>query len=330
MATADEHLEEALSEYNDRVNALEGKGASQELLDAYLNRGSVLAMMDSYVSAITDFDDAIELIKVLENSGRTVDAGCYVKAYVGRGELHGEDGEREMAMDYSMAALRLGELKDGSRCYDRRSTVEMCLDCAGDLVDADFAKDAKPFTDRALALLVGHDDVWSRNRYVEACNLAGQAEMDQQQNAAALESFGEAIRVGQQLQAEHRLEDEIELAYAYVSRGDLDDDMQRTADYFADRLAAIALLEDLMKRNALDDTELLANLHGEVAEAYMRANNMKEAERHLMRQVAINLDGAQDYMRQNHIDDGRDNDDDDDSDPDLEGGERDADDDDRA
>jgi len=329
MATADEHLEEALSEYNDRVNVLEGRGASQELLDAYLNRGSVLAMMDSYVSAITDFDDAIELIKVLENSGRTVDAGCYVKGYVGRGELHGEDGEREMAMDYSMAALRLGELKDGSRYYDRCSTVEMCLDCAGDLVDADFAKDANPFTDRALAMLVGHDDVWSRNRYVEACNLAGQAEMDQQQNAAALESFSEAIRVGQVLQVKHQLEDEIELAYAYVSRGDLDDDMQQTKEYFADRLAAISLLEDLMKRNALDDTELLANLHGEVAEAYMRANNMKEAERHLMRQVAINLDGARDYMRDNHIDDGSDHDNDDSS-PDLEGGERDTDDDDRA
>ena len=72
--------------------------------------------------------------------------------------------------------------------------------------------------------------------------------------------------------------------------------------YFDVRDKAIAIMEDLMDRDDLDDTELLANLHGEVAQAYMKRNDMKTAEKHLMRQVAINLHGAKDYMDGNGID----------------------------
>ncbi len=306
MATVDEHLEQMLQEYNDKVNLLEPQGASQELLDAYLGRGSVLSMMESYVSAISDYEDAAELIGVLEDSGHFVDAGCFVKAYVSRGELRNEDDAEAMKQDYVTAAARIGELDEHSRYYDRKRTVEMCLDVAGDLLEADFPEESVPFTEKALGSLVGRDDDWSRNRYVEACNLGGQAAMDRQLVKEARESFDEAIRVAEALKKEGKLEDELNLVYAYVSRGDLEDDAQQTAPYFADRLAAIDLLEDLMKRNALDDTELLANLHGEVAQAYMRQNDMGRAERHLLRQVAINLDGARDYMRQNQIDDGTD------------------------
>ncbi|MDD2626215.1 MAG: hypothetical protein PHT00_02730 [Candidatus Methanomethylophilus sp.] len=304
MVMVDEHLEQALQEYNDKVNALEPQGTSQELLDAYLNRGSVLSLLESYVSAITDFDDAVALIKVLENSGHPVDAGCFVKAYVSRGELRNDDDTGLMKEDYIAAAARVPELRENSRYYDRKKTVEMCLNVAGDLLDADYPVETAPFLDKALSYLVGNDDNWSRNCYTKACNLTGQAAMDEHNNTRAREEFTETIRVATDLKKAGKLEDELELVYAYVSRGDVEDDMQDTEPYLADRLAAIDLMEDMLKRNALDDTELLANLHGEVAQLYMRKNEMKKAERHLMRQVAINLDGAREYMRDQQIDDG--------------------------
>lgn len=302
MPTVDEHLEQALREYNEKVNALEDGGSPQELLDAYIHRGCVLSMIGSFVSAITDFDEAIEIITAMEDSGTSVDSGYFVKAYTSRGALEIEKSVKSMADDYRVAASRLGDLKDGSKYYDTKDIAEMCLDCGCDLVDSDLASDAIPYIEKALSVLVGKDDPWSRNRYMEACDLEGQVRMDTEDFEKAAEVFDESLRVGEELRAEGSLEDIMELVSAYVSRGDLAEDAGDMDMYFDVRDKAIAIMEDLMDRDDLDDTELLANLHGEVAQAYMKRNDMKTAEKHLMRQVAINLHGAKDYMDGNGID----------------------------
>ena len=171
MPTVDEHLEQALREYNEKVNALEDGGSPQELLDAYIHRGCVLSMIGSFVSAITDFDEAIEIITAMEDSGTSVDSGYFVKAYTSRGALEIEKSVKSMADDYRMAASRLGDLKDGSKYYDTKDIAEMCLDCGCDLVDSDLASDAIPYIEKALTVLVGKYDPCSTNRYIHASDL---------------------------------------------------------------------------------------------------------------------------------------------------------------
>ena len=62
MRSSDAHLEKALDEYNSKVSELEDGNDMPALLDAYINRGCVLSMLDSTVSAISDFDSAIDII----------------------------------------------------------------------------------------------------------------------------------------------------------------------------------------------------------------------------------------------------------------------------
>ena len=55
MDTSDIHLESALDEYNQKVYDLESTGSeSEELLEAYVNRGCVLYMMEYRTSAMDD------------------------------------------------------------------------------------------------------------------------------------------------------------------------------------------------------------------------------------------------------------------------------------
>jgi hypothetical protein len=69
MRSSDAHLEKALEEYNGTVSELEDGDDLPALLDAYINRGCILSMLDSTVSAISDFDSAIDVIDELKERG---------------------------------------------------------------------------------------------------------------------------------------------------------------------------------------------------------------------------------------------------------------------
>lgn len=299
MRSSDSYLEKALAEFNDKVNALEGTGSERELVDAYINRGCVLSMMDSIYSAIDDFQEAIDLMKKLESEGTALDPGYTIKAYVSRGELQSEETMKDMLDDYRVAASRLGDVGDSCKFYDRKNLIGMCIDCAGDLVDNDFCEDAMPFIEKGLSLVVGKDSAYDRNRYVELNNLAGQARMDGESSEAALKYFSEAVRVGKDLISAGELESEMDLVLAYVYKGDVEDALGRTEDLLSDREAAIDLLETLKYENRLDDEELLSNLHGETAQLYMKQGRIKDAEKHLVKQVAYNLSGSTQYLDEN-------------------------------
>ncbi len=301
MPTADEHLEQALREYNEKVNAFEEGGSPQELLDAYIHRGSVLYMMGSFVSAMTDFGEAIAIIRRMEDSGVPVDPGYLVKAYTSRGTIAVDKSVEAMADDYRVAASRLGDLVDGSKFYGTRDIVEMCLDCGYDLIDNEMEDEASPYIEKAISLLVGRDDDWSRNRYMEACGMEGEIHLGSEENGRAAEDFDESIRVGEELMEKGSLDDTMELVSAYVSRGDLAEAAGDDVLFLSVMEKAISLMEDLMDKGSLDDTELLSQLHGEAAQALMRANDVKAAEKHLLRQVTINLRGAEGYMESNGI-----------------------------
>ncbi len=299
MRSSDSYLEKALAEFNDKVNALESAGDERSLVDAYINRGCVLAMMDSIFSAIDDFQEAIDLMKKLSASGTVFDPGYTVKAYVSRGELQSEETRKDMLDDYRVAASKLAEIGESCKFYERKDLVEMCIDCAGDLVDNDFCEDARPFLNKGLALVVGREDAYSRNRYVEINNLAGQSYLDGESSETALKYFREAARVGRSLYESKELESEMDLVLAYVYKGDVEDALGYVEDLLADREEAIDLLETLKYENRLDDEELLSNLHGETAQIYMKQGRIKDAERHLMKQVAYNLSGSTEYLNEN-------------------------------
>lgn len=297
MSSADEHLEEALKDYNSKVHKLESEGGTEEeLMDALINRGCILSMMEYYVSAISDFDDAIEIMAHIIAAGGKVDAGSYVKAYVSRGEIRGGDDLRPMADDYANAAFRLGELNEKSKYYDRKKIITMCVNCAEDLVDEHFPMEIQPFIDKAWSMIIGREDPWSKNRFVEILNLNGKAAMDLEDDDDAIEAFATSIDEGTKLLETAELEDVMSLVFPFVSRGDIWQKKGIIEPYISDRKAAIILLEQMLEHNRLDDVQVLSHLHQDLAHTYLTLNKVKEAEEHLMREVALSVNGAKDYI----------------------------------
>ena len=295
MPSLDIHLEEALSDYNEKVSDLEETGPLSELLTAYLNRGSVLMLMESYVSAITDFDAAVEIIDDTEAAGGHVDPGVYVKVFEGRGQLMFSDPEC-MAEDYRRMVSRLDELDGTTRYYNRDDIASMCLNCAEDLIEYGFEDDVLPFLDKAASVLEGDDDPWCLNRLMETHNLRAKAMEDRGDRESAERHYGIAIEMGCGLREEGELEDLMELTMSYVCRGDIREEEGRTDEFISDHAAAIEILDLLSDRGELDDPELLVNLHQGIASALMKEGRMKEAEKHLLEAMKTGVDGIGDTM----------------------------------
>ena len=297
MPSFDEHLESMLRDCNDRINQLEVSGSSDEdMLDALINRGSVLSMMEYYTSALSDFNDAADLIAQMERGGKTADPGSFVRVFVSRGELNADP--TQMAEDYSIASTRLAEVKENTKFYDRKKIIRMCTDCCEDLIDNGLPGGTPPYIDKLYEMLVGRDDDWSRNRYLETMNLSAQSMFDLGMEDEAMEYFSEAVVTGYELFKKNSLEDLMSLVFALVVRGDIEQRKGLLEQYFVDRKAAISLLEELLSMNKLDDISVLVRMHQDVANTYMTVNKVKEAEEHLMREVILNMDGAEEYIRE--------------------------------
>ena len=293
----DEHLEAMLQDCNDRVNRLEESEGSDELmLDALISRGSVLSMMEYYTSALSDLNDAADLIRKMESDGKRIDPGSFVRVFVSKGELSGD--KDQMAEDYATASTRLSEVGDNNKFYDRKKIIRTCLDCCEDLLDGGHPGGTPPFVDKLYEMLEGHDDDWSKNRYLEMLNVSAQSMKEMGMDDEAAEYFSEAVNTGITLFETNSLEDLMSLIFAFVMRGDIEQQKGLVDQYFVDRRAAISLLEELMSRNKLDDISLLVRLHQDVANTYLTLNMIKEAEEHLMREVMLNMDGAEEYIRE--------------------------------
>ncbi|AIZ56344.1 hypothetical protein Mpt1_c04510 [Candidatus Methanoplasma termitum] len=297
MPSFDEHLEAVLRDCNDRINQLEESGFSdEEMLDALINRGSALSMMEYYTSALADYNDAVDLIIQMEKNGKPVDPGSFVRVFVSRGELNADPSQ--MAEDYAVASTRLAEIKDDTKYYDRKKMIRMCMDCCEDLVDNGLSGGTAPYIDRLYEMLVGRDDNWSKNRYLELMNLSAQSMFDLGMEDEAMEYLSEAIATGYTLFQKNLLDDYMSLVFALVVRGDIEQRKGLLEQYFIDRKAAISLLEELLSMNKLDDISVLVRMHQDIASSYMTVNMVKEAEEHLMREVILNMDGAEEYIRE--------------------------------
>lgn len=292
MRKSDRHLEEALEDYNRKVEEYEENGTNEQLLEAYVNRGCVLSMMDSFISAMADFDDAEEIMDIMGSLGEEVDAGTFVKAYVSRGEIRTSDGAAGMAEDYATASERLDDLDPSSRHFDRRGIVKMCISCAEDLLDEGYPGNLAPFIVKAEKMLFDKNDAWSKNRYVEALNLMGQAEHEMGRKEESLQYYGRSISVCQELMGENSLDDEMALIFALVSRGDLEVEDGSFEDAVRDYEAAIAILEVMLSFHRPETRELLMQVHREVSEVLMGMNESGEAEKHLLRALELNIGEA--------------------------------------
>jgi len=285
IKTSDDHLEEALTEYNDKVNALEINGPSDELLEAYVNRSTILMLMESFVSSLSDLDDAIELMDNMSIKGKKIDIGTYAKVYENRGQLLCEDNKEQMAADYAKIASKLNEMKSGIRHYDVKSIVVMCLGCAEDLIDEGFPENSIPFTNKILSMLSNKNDEWAANRLLEVYNLIGQSKNMMELTDEAVDAFTNAIVYGEQLYDHKSVDDEMELVFSYVTRGDIMDELKDHESQIKDHEAAIEILEVLNDQRKLDDVELLINLHQGIATVLMEMGRIEEAEKHLLKSI---------------------------------------------
>lgn len=162
MRTSTVHLEKALAEFNSKVDDLSRREDSIELLDALINRGAVLSMLDYVTSAKEDFDDAILLMDRLAGKGVAIDAGYYVRAYVSRAELYPEGEEESALADYQKAIGHLADLRPGSKYYDKKNIAEMCSISTQSIGDLERLSLARPFIDKGLEMTSGEDSSFSK------------------------------------------------------------------------------------------------------------------------------------------------------------------------
>ncbi len=297
MEKADSHLEASLEELNGRVNALEADGDERGLVEAYLNRGCVLAMMGDRTSAMDDLMSASELADGLGD----VDPGTFVKIHCEIADLLFEQGADPLE-EYSIAITRLDSLNPGSFRYDRRSVVRMCLLAAGQLIDSEHPDDAYAFIMKGLSETEATDP-WSQNRRLELFNIAAEADDMMNDVRGSVSRYSEAVEVGTSLLENGALEDTDQIVLSLAMRASGESDLGMLDNAVADLTAAVGILEGLLENHSLPDTEPLISLHHDLAGALMKSGRIEEAEKHLIRAMEIGIGAsASDLARRRFAD----------------------------
>lgn len=295
MEASDLHLEKALEEYNGKVNELEPAGPSEELMEAYVNRGCILQMMEYRTSAMDDLQTASEILDSLETSGTKVDDGTFVRIHTSIAAIL-FDQNADVVEEYALAATRLRGLNDRSRHFDRRSIIRMCAEAVKNLLDSEYPEDTEPYLEKGMAMSERGSDAWTRNRRMELLNLSAEALNDRNDPHGAIERYAEAVDLGMDLMSGGHLEDPEELVMSLVMKAEVEGDLDLVDMYVSDMNAATTLLEEMMQYNRLDDPEVLVSLHHDLAGALMKAGRIQEAEKHLVRAMEIGVRGASDYI----------------------------------
>ncbi len=299
MRRSDEHLERALEEYNQKISELESNGSSrEEMLEALVNRSTVLLMLESYTSSMEDSEDAIELSKLMESKGEPVNVGTYMKMYENHGQLLYDSDNDGMAEDYAKIVSKLDRTDGDIRHYDKRSLIVMCIDCAEDLIDVDKEENAIPFLQKAIEFIGGDLDKWSRNHKVHILNLLAEVGHSLGQDDGSLSNLEECIRLAGELMFSSSIDDPNELVNAYILRGDILESMGKLEGMWESHEAAAEILEKMYLEHKLDDVQLLINLHQGIATSMMNAGKIELAEKHLMRSINLGIPGMKEAMKE--------------------------------
>ncbi len=292
MRASDEHLEQALREYNDKVSELEISGTKEELLEALVNRSTILMLLGSYTSSMTDVEEAIELSEEMDD----IDVGTFVKMYENRGQMLFDENEEMMLSDYTKIISRLDEIHGDVRHYGWKDLIMMCDGCAEDLIDLGFFESSVPFTTKAMELIGNNTDNWSTNRKLETLNLIGQADSGMGLDDNAADAYSESIAYGKRLYEISRIDDPMELVFSYIYRGDIMESKKDVEAMWRDHECALEILEELNSNNRLGDTDLLVKLHQSLASSMMDSGRIERAEKHLMRAINLGVPGMKDAM----------------------------------
>lgn len=294
---SDSHLEQALAHYNQRVSDLELKGPREDLLEAYINRGTVLMMMESYVAAMSDFDEAIDLIQEMEADGDPPDLGLFVRAYENRGQMYCGDDDMLMVSDYARIAEKLPVLRHGTRYFQTKDIVQMCINCAEDLLDEGFWENALPFLEKGRSLVEDKYDPWSQNRLAQISGLFGEAYEGMGLHNSAEHHLTDAIIIESTLRDRRTLDDRFQLILDLVARGDIREFLKNEEGSLADHSAAADMLEEMLKSGESDDAELFVNLCQRVGSGYIKKGMIPEGERYLVKGMKHRVPGVREAMR---------------------------------
>lgn len=275
-ASSETYLEDALEEYNQKISNITDP---MEMLDALVGRGSVLMLMESYVSAASDLEDAADLLNELRSAGRKIDAGIFIKVHTDLGNMGLPD---EALEHYRNAMGRLPDLNERSRYFDSRKIVDMCLTTAYELMDMDQGKDAVVFIEKAKDSLT--DDAWSRNRLSEMYSMLGQ--IHQYWNKyESIDMFDRSIGIAESLLSEDLLENKDEMALAYMYIGDIYEEMGSLEDSVRHHQRAAEIMEMMLNDgdNSVPDT--LSQIYKGIAENLFKLGRSEEGEMMLIRSM---------------------------------------------
>ena len=297
MDASDAHLENALAEQNEKVNYLEPEGPSEQLLEAYVNRGCILYLMEYRTAALEDLMSADEIIEILEESGNDVDPGTFVKTYATIGSIMA-DQNYDPIDPYMHASTRIGKVDGNSRHFDGKSIIRTCIEISEDLLDSDHPEDVDPFLNHALRLLDDKTDRWSMNRMLQIMNLKAESADSNNDPAMATQFYDEAVSIGADLRSTNRLDEPEELAMAYISKAECEYGIGMSDLSISDMKGGIDVLSELLDNNRLDDSDILVNVLQNLAGILIREGRIVEAEQYLVKAMNIGVSGAHDYMRE--------------------------------
>ena len=287
---SESYLERALSDYNDKVNSLEPAGDSDELLEAYVNRGCVLEMLEHYTSSLEDLESAAEMADRIGT-----DDGTFVKLYSTLGGLYQHFGMDSLG-PLAKAATRLGRITSSSHHFDSRRVVSTCIRSAEILLDDGYDREALPFLEKALEATDGKIDPWTRNRRMEVHDLLGELYDTIEDYSKAAESYSEAIDIGTDLMRTGNLDDMEQLAASYMARAECELDLGMMDQFVSDSDSAIFLIEEMHRNGMIDSMSEATDICHNVAGEFMKMGRVPEAEKYLMKAMSLTLEGAKDYI----------------------------------
>lgn len=294
--SAEEHLEQALSEYNIRISQLENGENNDELIESYINRGTVLMMMESYIAALSDFDEAIDLILEKERNNEPVDLGLFIRAYENRGQLYCNNDNEQMIADYSRIVGKLPLLKTSTRYFPLKEIVVMCISCAEDLLDENYPENAVPFLEKTFQMLNGKHDVWAENRFCEAAGMMGEVKNAIGLKDEADEYYTRAIMTASSLLNRNALEDKYGFVLSLVDRGDLRESRGDDSGMLSDYMKADEFLEELIMSGVSDDSELLVGICQSIASKLIDMGKITDSEKYLLKSMKYGIPEMDDAM----------------------------------
>lgn len=286
---SDEHLDIALAEYNEKVARLEDDGPIDDLLDALINRGSVLLMMESTISALSDFDEAIEIIEDEEEAGNRIDPAIYIRAHEGRGNILFDGDQTSMVEDYRKVAKRLPELKPGNGYFDVRSITDMCIGVADDLMNIGKFHDAEPFLQKVIDTLGSRMGDWEDNRRADAHSYLGNVYERTGQPDRAIAEYTVAIDIDRYLADRHLIDDYRRLVMTLYNRAELRSDSGDNDGYISDFIVGAEYLEKAIEVGQADEKELLVGMCQAIASDLVDKGRVAEAEKYLLKAMKYGM-----------------------------------------